>query len=97
MMDKKAVIVVVLILGGSIFSGTLCLLADFSTQSFHDAFCSDSFHSCVYIGGGMVFLFILLLTNTFLLVNPVFTPQQFAYFLFKPPQHFSSCRSNFTF
>ena len=97
MMDKKAVIVVVLILGGSIFSGTLCFLADSSTQQFHDAFCTGSFHSCVYIGGTLVFLFILLLANTFLLVNPVFTPQQFASSLFKPPQHFSSCRSNFTF
>ena len=87
-MEKKAVVLVV-ILGASIVFNILCLLGGPSNRQLHEAFCANTFDSCVYIGNGLSFLFMLLLTGLFFLLNPVFSLQRFVSSLFKPPQAFS--------
>jgi hypothetical protein len=90
MMEKKAFVVFIIILGVSIvYIMILCLLSGPLGQQAHNAFCSGSVSSCVLIGESLMPLVVLLSGGTLLLITPMFSPSRFVDPLFKPPTQLS--------
>lgn len=85
-MEKKALLLLIVILVGSILYSALCFLLGPSGQQSHEVICSISSYSYIYIGVGLSALFILSLIGVSFPINPLFVPKEFVYFLFRPPQ-----------